>query len=386
MNGTKRMMFRTMLTIPCIVVAVFSASFAAEDKAYNIEVVAEGLDHPWGLALLPDNELIFTERGGRLRIIRNGVLDPKPIAGVPPVQLKKQTGLYDVVAHPNFSQNKLIYLSFVHKENDVNCIRIVRARLGSDRLLDLEVVFDAGPPTPTPTQLGGRMTFLADGTLLLSTGDAYDYREYAQRLDNHWGKILRMNDDGTIPADNPFVNRDEARGEIWSYGHRHPQGIAQDPLTKEIYSTEHGAWGGDELNHIEKGKNYGWPVTSYGRDYNGSTITPYTEYPGLEQPVVYWVPSIAPSSVAIYRGDAFPQWDGDVLVTTLGWDQGRHVRRVDMENGDVVKQEKLFTELNQRLRHLVINPNGEIYLLAEGTNKVEGAINTDGLIYRITPK
>lgn len=365
--------------------ATILLSSVSAAACYRIEVVAEGLDHPWGLALLPDGDMIFTERGGRLRIIRNGTLDPEPIAGVPPVQLKKQTGLYDVVAHPSFAENSLIYLSFVHKEDDENRIRIVRAKLGTDRLLDLEIVFDADPPTPTPTQLGGRMTFLDDGTLMLSTGDAYDYREDAQRLNNHWGKILRMNDDGSIPTDNPFVGQSGARGEIWTIGHRHPQGITQDPKSKEIYSTEHGAWGGDELNHIVKGNNYGWPIISYGRDYNGSSITPYTEYPGLEQPLTYWAPSIATSSVAVYRGEAFPEWDGDILVTALGWEHGRHVRRVELENGKVTAQEKLFTELNQRLRHVVVGPEGEIYLLAEGTEKVEGEINTDGLIYRVVP-
>ena len=346
---------------------------SSANAQFTIETVADDLELPWSLAFLPDGSMLVTERPGRLRIIRDGELLEAPVAGVPDVYFAGQGGLFDVVLDPDFETNQTIYLSYAHGNQDANATRILRAVLDGNKLRDQEVIFTVEPSKAGALHFGGRIAFLPDGTLLMPTGDGFTYREEAQKLDTLLGKIVRIHRDGSIPDDNPFVGREDARPEIWSYGHRNPQAILFDPVSGNVYQHEHGARGGDELNLIEQGKNYGWPAITYGRDYNFASITPYTEFPGMEQPVVDWTPSIAPAGMAIYWGDLFPDWRGDLFVAAL---VERAVRRLDMENGRVIGQELLFGELDERMRDVRAGPQGALYLLTD---------STDGQVLRVLP-
>jgi glucose/arabinose dehydrogenase len=342
--------------------------------AYQLETVAEGLDFPWCIAFLPSGDLLVTELGGQLRIIRDGALDPVPVVGVPAVYRNSQGGLFDVLLHPEFGDNGVVYLSYAAGEPGANATRVARARFTGRALEDLAVIFEVRPTKNTPVHYGGRMAFLPDGTLLVTTGDGFDFREQAQKLDSLLGKTIRLHEDGSIPADNPFVGDAAAFDEIWSYGHRNPQGLTVDPATGRVYLHEHGPRGGDELNLIERGANYGWPVITYGMDYSGAYVSPYTAMPGMTQPLVYWVPSIAPAGLAYYSGEKFPAWRGDLFVAAL---VERSVRRIDLDaNGNVLSQEKLFTELNARLRDVRSSPDGYLYILTDGSN---------GKVVRVVP-
>lgn len=342
--------------------------------AYEIETVATGLSFPWCIAFLPGGELLVTELDGRLRVIRDGVLDPAPVEGVPAVYRNSQGGLFDVLLHPDFRENRLVYLSYAHGEPDANATRVARARFTGTTLEDLTVIFDARPAKDTPVHYGGRIAFLADGTLLVTTGDGFDYRESAQRLDNLLGKTVRLNDDGSVPADNPFVGRPDALDEIWTYGHRNPQGLVVAGGTGRVYLHEHGPRGGDELNLLERGANYGWPVITYGMDYSGAYVSPFKEMPGMVQPLVYWMPSIAPAGMTYYDGDRFDAWKGDLFVAAL---VEQSVRRIDLDDeGRVVGQEVLFTEIGRRLREVRASPDGYLYVLTDGP---------DGSVLRISP-
>jgi len=250
---------------------------------------------------------------------------------------------------------------------------VARARLAGDRLQDLEVIFESSPEKDTQAHFGGRLLFLPDGTLLVTLGEGFAYREQAQDPGDHLGAVVRIRDDGTVPEDNPFVGREDADPRVYSYGHRNVQGIVRDPASGRIYAHEHGPMGGDEVNLLEPGRNYGWPVITYGRDYSGAIISPYTEKEGMEQPLVYWVPSIAPSGMTLYDGALFPQWQGDLLVGALA---GTHVRRVDLEGGAVRGEETLLGDLGLRIRDVRTAPDGSIYVTTDG----EGA-----KILRLTP-
>jgi glucose/arabinose dehydrogenase len=332
--------------------------------AYQLETIAEGLAFPWCIAFLPSGDMLVTELDGNLRVIRSAQLDPAPITGVPLVYRKSQGGLFDVLLHPRFEENQLIYLSYAHGEPGANATRVARARFTGTALEDLTVIFEVKPTKNTPVHYGGRMAFLPDGTLLVTTGDGFDFRESAQTLDNLLGKTVRLNDDGSIPADNPFVDDPDALDEIWTYGHRNPQGVTVDSDTGRVYLHEHGPRGGDELNLIEKGVNYGWPVITYGMDYSGAYVSPYVEMAGMAQPLVYWVPSIAPAGLTYYHGDRFPAWRGDLFVAAL---VEQSVRRIDLDaDGRVVDQEILFTELKSRLRDVRAGPDGLLYVLTDG--------------------
>lgn len=329
---------------------------------YSVKTIAEGLDHPWSLAFLPDGSMLVTEREGRVRLIENGLLVERPLSGVPPVFVRSQAGLFDVLLDPNFSENQIVYLSFAHGNDWSNAIRVVRATLSKMWLRDVEVIFTAEPAKSTPNHFGGRMAFLEDGTLLVTTGDGFNYREQAQRLDNHLGKIVRINTDGSAPDSNPFYGQPDALPEIWSYGHRNSQAIVADHANGIVYQHEHGARGGDELNIIEPGRNYGWPAITLGIDYTYARITPYTELPGMEQPVLSWTPSIAPAGMTIYDGDMFPEWRGNLFVAALA---ERSVRRLEMSGGKVVNQEILFINLDSRFRDVRTGPDGALYLLTD---------------------
>jgi len=342
----------------------------------KVETLATGLVHPWSIAFLPDGRELVAERAGRLRILDDGTLSP-PVSGVPPVLAESQGGLFDVVLHPDFDTNGWLYLSFAHGTSGRNATRLVRARLDGDALVELEPLFTAEPWKATPVHFGGRVAFLLDGTLLLTLGDGFDYREEAQRLDNHFGKIVRLHDDGRVPEDNPFVATPNARPEIWSYGHRNPQGLAVvqagRPGAGTVYAHEHGPAGGDEINRIEPGGNYGWPIATRGRDYSGAAISPFEEFPGTRAPLVDWTPSIAPAGLAIASGSSFAALDGELLVAAL---KSRELRRVRLDAAGRSVGQAVLLSGEGRLRDVRSAPDGSLRVLTDSPN---------GRVLRLSP-
>ena len=338
----------------------------------RVETMARDLEHPWSIAFLADGRELITERAGRLRILDEGVLSP-PVSGVPTVLAKSQGGLLDVVPHPDFSENQWIYLTLAHGTSWRNATRLIRARLVGNALVELEVLFTAEPWKATPVHYGGRLAFLPDGSLLLTLGDGFDYREAAQRLDSHLGKIVRLHDDGTVPADNPFVGVEGALPEIWSIGHRNPQGLVVDLANGIVLSHEHGPAGGDEINRIERGNNYGWPVATHGRDYSGAAISPFEEYPGMQPPLVDWSPSIAPAGLAVVSGDPFEILRGELLVATL---KTRELRRVKLDAAGNPIGEAVLLRGHGRLRDVRVAPDGSLRVLTDAS---------DGKVLRLTP-
>lgn len=352
--------------------ALLLGHIAAASADMRIETIAEGLAHPWSLAFLPDGSMLVTERNGGLRVIRDGELVDQPVENVPEAYVAGQGGLFEVLPDPDFADNGRLFLSFAHGHAGANATRVISARYDGKRLDDIEVVFTAIPTKATPHHYGGRMAFLPDGTLLVTIGDGFDYREQAQRLDNHLGKVVRVAKDGTAPPDNPFRNDPGALPEIYTYGHRNPQGIVVAADTGTIWLHEHGPRGGDELNRLVAGRNYGWPVITYGRDYSGARISPYTEYEGMQQPTLHWTPSIAPAGMAYYGASRCADWQGDLFVAALA---ERSVRRLDLEGGQVAGQERLFDGLDARIRDVVAGPDGALYLLTD---------NPSGRVLRVT--
>ncbi|MDP6581304.1 MAG: PQQ-dependent sugar dehydrogenase [Vicinamibacterales bacterium] len=337
----------------------------------RVVVVTDGLSHPWGLAFVPGGDMLVTEREGRLRMIRGGILDPEPIEGVPEVLARGLAGLMDVALHPNFAENRLVYLSYTRPlPDDAATVALIRGRLDGMALRDVEDVFVAEP-------FGGatasaRIAFAPDGLLFLTVGGSFGTNPEgarAQDPSSHAGKLLRLRDDGSVPDDNPFVGREGYKPEIFSMGHRNQQGLAIHPDTAAPWATEHAVQGGDELNVIEPGQNYGWPVVSYGRQYNGPRVTDRFWSDGMEEPLVFWVPSIAPSGLAFYTGDRFPQWKGNLFVGSLVTGRiGRtgHLERIAFnDNGEELAREWLLTELRQRIRDVKQGPDGLLYVLTE---------------------
>ena len=327
-------------------------------------VVAKGLEHPWGLAFLPNGSMLVTERAGRLRLIdKDGQLG-KPFAGVPPAQVAGQGGLLDVAVSPTFAQDRLVYLSYAEPGDGGAGTAVARARLGDGKLDDLQVIWRQVPKVSGPNHWGSRVVFARDGTLFVTTGDRFAHRERAQDLSTTIGKVVRINADGSIPQDNPFVKRNGARPEIWSYGHRNVQAAALHPQTGQLWTVEHGARGGDELNNPQAGKNYGWPVITYGIDYSGAKIGEGQAKPGMEQPAYYWDPVIAPSGATFYTGDAFPEWRGSLFIGSLR--TGALVRLA--MNGDRVTAEERYLGDAGRIREVVQGPDGLLYLLTDEAN------------------
>lgn len=344
--------------------AVFPASFASAEAAeFKVTTLVEGLDFPWSLAFLSDGSMLFTERSGQLRRFSNGEVS-ESISGVPEVYVRSQGGLFDVVLHPDFETNNTLYLTYAAGTRKSNATTLARATLKGMALENVEVLFEVDRKKTTAAHYGGRLIFLNDGTMLLTVGDGFDLREQAQNLSNHIGSTIRLNDDGTVPEDNPYVGQDGARPEIWSHGHRSPQGLTIDRANDIIYQTEHGPRGGDEVNRLEVGKNYGWPIITYGRDYSGAQITPFKKKEGLEQPLVDWTPSIAPSGLAFYTGDLFPEWKGDLFAGAL---KERTVHRIDLEGGEVVGEEVLLEDLGYRIRDVRDGPDGHLYVLTDSS-------------------
>ena len=350
---------RRALEIACLLLAV---TLGAPALAVEVEVVAEDLDQPWALAFLPDGGYLVTLRGGTLlRLDADGAVAAE-IAGVPEVYTGGQGGLMDVVLDPAFPENGRVYLSYAHGELRANATRVHAATLDGDVLSDGETIFEARPLKTTPQHYGARMAFLADGTLLLTTGDGWDHREDAQRTSGLLGKVVRIRSDGSIPDDNPFVGDPDAADEIWSYGHRNPQGLAV-ATDGTVWQHEHGPAGGDEINRIEAGTNYGWPVATHGMDYIGARISPFETYPGMREPDLFWTPSIAPSGLAWYDGEAFPEWRGDLLVGGLAI-VGLHL--VTVEDGRATVSERVVPEVDERVREVRAGPDGLVYLLTDG--------------------
>ncbi|WP_116811373.1 PQQ-dependent sugar dehydrogenase [Steroidobacter cummioxidans] len=362
----KRVTVTIAMTLTCCVTL-------ANEAPYNIEVVAAGLEHPWTVAFLSDRQMLVTERPGRLRLIDERGLNETPIAGMPPVFASGQGGLFDVLPSQDYESSQLIYISFAHGNKDANHTRVVRARFDGKQLHDVTPIFTSQPAKSGDAHFGGRMAWMSDGTLVLGLGDGFYFREEAQKLDTHLAKIVRINPDGTVPQDNPFVGRDDALPEIYSYGHRHVQAIVADHSAGVLYAHEHGPRGGDELNVIEPGRNYGWPLISYGLDYSRAAITPFKELPGMEQPRTYWVPSIAPAGMTLYGGDQFPQWQGNLFIAALA---EKSVRRVVLgSDGEPVQQEVLFKAVGQRMRDVRTAPDGSLLLVTD---------ERDGQVLRVT--
>ena len=335
---------------------------AATAADYQVETLADGLSNPWSLAFLPDGGMLVTERSGQLRLIdAAGQLRAEPVAGVPEAFVNGQSGLMEVALAPDFAESGELFLSYSCGTRDANHTCLAAATFNGEALENTHEIFRVQPAKKGSAHYGGRIAFLPDNTLLLTLGDGFDYREQAQNTANHLGSIVRLNRDGSAPEDNPFVGQADAMPELYSIGHRNVQGILVDDAGR-VFSHEHGPRGGDEINLIEAGKNYGWPKITYGIDYNGSQISPYTELPGLEQPLVYWDPSIAPSGMTLYQGELFPEWQGSLLVSALA---GKEVRRVELKGNTAGEQESLFTELGERFRDVRTGPDGAVYLLTD---------------------
>ncbi len=359
----------------------------------RVRVLAQGLSHPWSMTFLPGGDLLITERAGRVRLFRDGVLSPDPIEGVPTdVKARGLAGMMEIAAHPDFERNGLVYLTYTRRLPDgTGTVALVRGRFDGTALHDVEDVFVVEPwmdavPIDDPAFFAGatassRLAFAADGKLFMTMGGAFGVERpdgsssfhglslLAQDLSSHVGKLLRLNDDGSVPDDNPFVGRAGAKGEIYSMGHRNQQGLALHPETGVPYATEHGVQGGDELNAIEAGSNYGWPLVSYSRHYEGPRIATQFWDEGFDEPTLLWVPSIGPSGLAFYTGDAFPQWRGNLFagaMTEGSIPRTGHLQRIVFnENGEEIRRESLFRELRQRIRDVRQGPDGLIYLLTE---------------------
>ena len=356
--------------------ASFPPIIESENLRFKIDTVLSDLEVPWAMAFLPNGDMLFTEREGQLRLLKkNGQLHPDPIENVPSVKARGQGGLLDLELHPDYENNGWIYISYSSpkkssESGDGANTEFIRAKLQNHQLTDIQSIFKASPNYSKSQHYGGRIEFDRAGYLYLAIGDRGG-RDQAQDLNTYRGKVLRLHDDGRIPKDNPFLNRSDAHPEIFTYGHRNPQGLDRHPTTGKIWEHEHGPRGGDELNIIEKGNNYGWPVITYGVNYSGTKITDETHRDGMEQPITYWKPSIAPCGMSFVTSDRYPGWKGNILVGSLSF---RYLERVELKGNKVVHQEKLLENIG-RIRAIEESPDGYIYV----------AIEARGMIIRLLP-
>lgn len=357
---------------------------------FLVTTVADGFDHPWSMAWLPDGTMLIVERPGRVRVVRGGVLDPAPVQGWPRVYRERgQGGFMDVLPHPDFARNRWLYLSYGKPNHDGSegATTVVRGRWDEDRVTDVEEIFEADAWGDNNNHFAGRMAFDLDGYLYIAVGDRMVSPDLmaghpALELSNHMGTIVRLHDDGTVPSDNPFVGRGDALPEIWSYGHRNIRGLALDPFTGDLWSNEHGPRGGDELNLIVRGGNYGWPVVSHGVNYNGTVFTTETHRPGMESPRFVWTPSIGVSGMMIYRGDRYPWWQGSAFV---GGMVGEQLARVTLAESDAVSVETLLPGELGRIRDVREGPDGLIYLALEHLEELSAVVRLDPVPTDISP-
>jgi glucose/arabinose dehydrogenase len=368
-----------LLAVPLIARGQAEAPRSPTPKPMNgalrADTVVRGLSHPWGLVFLPDGRMLVTERPGRLRIVeRDGRLS-EPLAGVPRVFAQDQGGLLDVALDPRFADNRLVYLSYAEPgDGGTNGTAVARGTLSDRGLDDLRVIYRQAPKVASSKHFGSRLVFARDGTLFVTQGDRFGEADQAQDLSSLIGKIVRINADGSVPRDNPFVGRAGARPEIWSLGHRNIQGAALHPQTGQLWTAEHGARGGDELNHPEAGKNYGWPVVSYGVHYSFRKIGEGTHKAGMEQPLYYWDPVIAPSGLTFYTGDRFSGWKGSVLIGSL---RPGGLVRLTLDGDKVTREERYLGDLGERIRDVRQGPDGLLYVLTDAN---------DGRILRVSPR
>ncbi|MBA4284618.1 MAG: hypothetical protein C0434_03690 [Xanthomonadaceae bacterium] len=336
---------------------------AAAPLPYRLTVVAEGLEFPWSLAFLPDGRMLVTERPGRLRIVTADGRLSAPVGGVPKVFAQRQGGLLDVVLDPAFARNRWVYLSYAEPDDaGLAGTAVARGKLVGNALEAVEVIYRQVPKAEGGLHFGSRLAFAPDGTLFITQGDRYLHKDRAQTLDNDFGKTVRINPNGSIPLDNPFVNTPGARPEIWSYGHRNMQGAAIHPVTGALWTHEHGAMGGDEINLDQAGRNFGWPVITWGVNYDGQPIGIGSEKDGMEQPLSYWKPSIAPSGMAFYTADKFPAWRGNLFVGSMKFG---YLNRIELDGTRVLAQQALLTELNARIRCVRQGPDGLLYVTTD---------------------
>jgi len=351
-------------------------AFDSAKAKFRVETVASGLENPWSLAFLPDGRKLVTERAGRLRILGPDGKLAKPVAGLPPVAAVGQGGLLDVALSPDFLTSRILYFTFTEPREGGNGTSLARARLVDDKdgakLTELKIIFRQEPAVAGGFHFGSRIAFARDGTLFVTLGER-DRRDGAQDLATHLGKVVRLKPDGSVPPDNPFVTLGHAKPEIWSYGHRNPQGAAIHPTTGKLWIHEHGPRGGDEINIPDKGKNYGWPVVGYGLEYSGARLHASTEKEGMTPPIHQWTPSIAPSGMLFYVGAAFPAWRGNLFVGALA---GQHLARLELDGEKVVSEEKLLTGFGARIRDVREAPDGTIWLLTD---------HRDGKVLRLVP-
>jgi aldose sugar dehydrogenase len=337
---------------------------SSEHHSFRVVTVVEGLSHPWGMAFLPGGDILVTERGGRLRVVRSGQLVPESVPGVPEVRARGQGGLLDVALHPRFEDNRQIYLCFSKPGQRGATTALVRGRFEEDRLTQVEEIFEADAWSTAGQHFGCRLLFDRGGYLYMTIGERGS-KERAQDRSDHAGTTLRLHDDGRVPEDNPFVAEKGVRPEIYTFGNRNAQGMALHPETGEIWQNEHGPRGGDEINLIRAGRNYGWPTVTHGIGYDRSVISRRKEAPGIEPSLVVWVPSIAPSGMAFYTGDAFPRWKGHTFHGALA---GQHLRRVAFDGTRATEQESLLEGLGRRIRDVRNGPDGFLYLLVDASS------------------
>ncbi|MBS1221687.1 MAG: glucose dehydrogenase [Proteobacteria bacterium] len=363
-----------LASVMTLVVHAAEPVISSAEHDFRVVVLTRGLEHPWGLAFLPDGRLLVTERPGRLRLVAaDGTLDPRPVEGLPPIAAQGQGGLLDVALHPQFAENGLVYLSYAARGTGGIGTEAARGRLVDHRLEDVKVLFRQQPKSGGGRHFGSRLVFDRQGQFYITLGDRGEMAR-AQKLDDLAGKIVRLTADGQIPPDNPFANQAGARPEIYSLGNRNVQGAALHPVTGELWTHEHGPQGGDEVNVIRAGRNYGWPVITYGVEYViGTKIGEGTQKPGMEQPLHIWVPSIAPSGLAFYQGDRFPGWRGDLFVGAL---RGQMLVRLRFDGEKLVREERLLEGELGRIRDVRAGPDGYLYLLTDAD---------DGVIARLEP-
>jgi glucose/arabinose dehydrogenase len=357
-------------------VAIDKVEIAPTDTA-DLERLARGLRRPWCIAFTPDGDLLITEKHHGVRVMRGGVLQPNALEGGPTnVLAKEDSGLLDMALDPDFATNHIVYIAFAEGIETANRTAIWKARYDGKSLSDGRVIFRVKPDKKGTSHPGGRLLFLPDKTLLLTVGDGFDYKAAAQDMGSHLGKTLRLTRDGTPAPDNPFAGRASALPEIWTFGHRNAQGLTRDPVTGDIWLHEHGPRGGDEINLLKAGANYGWPVVTHGIDYDGKLISERAHAPGMERSMFYWAPSIAPSGLTFYRGDAFPEWQGKFFVGALAARTIVRVRR-GKDTGFLVEDERMYANYKKRIRDVREGPDGLIYILTD---------EEDAELLRLVPK